>query len=149
MTTTRQLTSSSLPTSSKVLCAVYGLIAVVALAATWSQNAAYAHGGPARFLSDLKGLPASRSLSCDMLFFFLAAAIFMVTEARKRNIRFVWAYILAGLVIAISAAFPVFLIARELRMGASDGPRLRVVDTILLAALSIATVALAISVDFG
>src|ERR1700733_2796618 len=41
-------TARSLPTTCKVLCAVYGLIAVAALAATWSQTAAYVHGsGPA------------------------------------------------------------------------------------------------------
>ena len=32
---------TALPTSSKVLCAVYGVIAVAALIATGSQNAAY------------------------------------------------------------------------------------------------------------
>jgi hypothetical protein len=34
-------TARSLPAIRKVLCAVYGLIA---LAATWSQTAAYVHG---------------------------------------------------------------------------------------------------------
>ena len=36
-------TARSLPAIRKVLCAVYGLIAVAALAATWSQTAAYVH----------------------------------------------------------------------------------------------------------
>ena len=39
MTTSQAETS--IPTSSKVLCAVYGVIAIAALIATWSQNAAY------------------------------------------------------------------------------------------------------------
>lgn len=42
----------------------------------------------------------------------------MVIEARKHDIRFAWAYILAGTLIDISAAFLLFLIARELRLGA-------------------------------
>jgi len=112
-----------------VLCGVYAVIAVAALVATWTQNTAYLHAGIARFFADflagVKVTPASRSIGCDILFFFLAAAIFMVLEARKHGIRFVWVYILAGMFIDISVAFPLFLIARELRMGTSDRPRLR------------------------
>jgi hypothetical protein len=35
----------------------------------------------------------------------------MVIEARKHGVRFVWAYIVGGLAIAISVTFPLFLIA--------------------------------------
>ena len=73
--------ASSIPTSRKVLCVVYGAIAVAALVATWSQNLAYAEK-PARFLldfmNDSKVTPASRSLTVDILLFFLAATILMV-----------------------------------------------------------------------
>ena len=93
--------------------------------------------------------PASRSIACDILFFFLAAAIFMVIEARKYGVRFVWLYILAGATVAISVAFPLFLVARELRIGASDEQRVHAVDAILLALLAVAFVALATWVDFG
>ena len=145
------LTDKSLQRSSKVLCVVYGLIAAAALVATWTQNTAYLHAGIGRFFIDfLAGVevtPASRSIACDILYFFLAAAIFMVIEARKHGIRFVWAYILAGMLIDISVAFPLFLIARELRIGASDAPRPRPVDTILLAVLAVAVAALTIWID--
>ena len=33
--------ATTIPTSSKVLCAAYGVIAIAALIATWSQNIAY------------------------------------------------------------------------------------------------------------
>ena len=49
----------------------------------------------------------------------------MVIEARKYGVRFVWAYILVGMYIDISVAFPLFLIARELRMGTSQTPYVR------------------------
>ncbi len=153
MTVDRQLTASSLPTSSKVLCVVYGVIAVAALIATWSQNAAYFQAGIAGFFNDFlvdtKVTHASRSITVDILLFFLAAAIFMVIEARKHGIRWVWAYILGGAFIAISVAFPLFLIARELRMGTAEGPRLRAVDTILLAALAVALVGMTIWIDLA
>jgi hypothetical protein len=91
----------SLPTFRKVLCIAYGAIAVAALIATWSQGGPYAHSIHAfvvGFWSDTKVTSASRFIAADILLFGLAATILMVTEARKHNVRFVWAY--------IAAAFP-------------------------------------------
>jgi Terpene cyclase DEP1 len=142
--------ASSLPASRKVLCVVYGVIAVAALIATWSQNLAYM-GKPARFLldflNDSKVTPASRSLTADILLFFLAATILMVLEARKHGVKFVWLYIAGGFAIAISVTFPLFLIARELRMGASDAPRLHATDATLLALVAALIAGLTIWVD--
>jgi hypothetical protein len=73
----------------------------------------------------------------------------VVIEARKHKVRFVWAYIVGGLLVAISAAFPLFLIAREFRMGGSETSRLRTVDTILLAMIAVAVAGLTIWVDMG
>jgi len=127
------------PTSRKVLCGVYGAIALAALVATWSQNVAYA-GSRAGFLVDFwkgtKVTAASRSITADIIMFALAASILMVIEARKHNVRFVWAYILGAAVVAVSVTFPLFLIARELRLGASESPRLGAIDTILLGMLA-------------
>lgn len=118
---------------------------------TWIQNTAYLHAGISRFFIDfLAGVevtPASRSIACDILYFFLAAAIFMVVEARKHGIRFVRAYLLAGMLIDISVAFPLFLIARELRIVDSEGPRVRAADAGLLAVLAMAVAALTIWID--
>src|SRR4051794_7185316 len=143
---------AALPTSSKVLCAVYAVISVAAVIATWSQNAAY-FDNPGRFLldffNDSKVTPASRSLTVDIVLFFLAAAILMVIEARKHGVRLVWAYIVGGLAIAISVTFPLFLIARELRIGRTEAPRLGAVDTVLLAVLAVASAGMAIWVDAG
>ena len=44
----------------------------------------------------------------------------MVIEARRLGVKFVWAYIIGGFAIAISAVFPLFLLARELRLEKSD-----------------------------
>ncbi|MDT5204218.1 MAG: hypothetical protein QOD34_854 [Mycobacterium sp.] len=144
--------TSSLPTSRKVLCVVYGVIAIAALVATWSQNLAYFEH-PARFLldfvNDSKVTPSSRSLTVDILLFFLSAAILMVIEAGKHGVKFVWLYILGGAAIAISVTFPLFLIARELRIGTSDAPHLHEKDTILLAAFAVLIAGLVIYVDIG
>ncbi|WP_102142597.1 DUF2834 domain-containing protein [Mycobacterium hubeiense] len=142
---------SGTPTATKLLCVTYAAIAIAALIATWSQNVAYLDDAAnflTAFVNDTKVNPASRSITVDIVLFFLAAAIFMVVEARKHGIRFVWAYIVGGGLIAISVTFPLFLIARELRIGRTDATRLPAVDTVALAALGVAAVAFTIWVDF-
>jgi hypothetical protein len=144
--------ASALPTTSKALCAVYAVISIAALIATWSQNAAY-FDNPGRFLvdflNDSKVTPASRSLTADIVLFFLAAGILMVVEARKHGVRFVWLYILGGFAIAISVTFPLFLIAREMRVGRTEETRLGTVDTVLLGVLAVVSAGLTIWVDMG
>jgi hypothetical protein len=127
----------------RYLCAAYGAIALAALIATWSQNLAY-FTGPADlipalglFLQDTTVNPAARSITADIGLFFLAAAIFMVIEARKHGIPFVWAYIAGGLFIAISVTFPLFLIARELKLATPDATHLRAVDIVGLTAFAV------------
>jgi len=144
-------------TSSR-LCFAYGVIAVVALFATWSQNVHYfsdltldgvlaAFGA---FVPELKVNPAARSITLDILAFLLAANVWMVYEARRLGIRWVWAYIVGAFLIAISVTFPLFLIARERRL-MSIGPdrgtaALGTGDSVALGCLAIAVSALAVGV---
>lgn len=107
------------------LILAYALISIAALVATWSQNLAYfgGDGGGQAFTTfwlETKVNPASRSITVDIGFFLLAAAIFMVIEARRLAVPFVWLYILGGFLIAISVTFPLFMIAREYRLSAAD-----------------------------
>jgi Terpene cyclase DEP1 len=150
MTTADQ--ASSLPTSRKAFCFVYGVIAVAALIATWSQNLAYVDK-PARFLlnfiNDSKVTPASRSMSVDALLLALSVGILMVIEARRHGVKYVWLYIAGAFATAISVVFPLFLIARELRMGTSDAPRLGATDTILLAVVAVVITVWTVWVDVG
>ena len=141
-----------MPASRKLLCVAYGAIAVAGLIATFSQGLAYSHEGAGSLLAffhDARLLPASRAQTSGLFLLGLAAVIFMVVEARKLGIKFVWLYLAAAYIVAISAAFPVFLIAREVQISKSDAPRLRAVDTILLAVIAILTAALIIWIDMG
>ena len=135
--------------SRKLLCAVYAAIALVALVATWSQNIAFFRDGGSflGFFEALKVNPASRSFTVDIALLLLAVAILMVIEARRLGVKFVWAYIIGGFAIAISVTFPLFLLARELRLEKSDATELSNVDSILLAALAGFTLAFTIWVD--
>jgi hypothetical protein len=116
---------TSLSPSQFRLCAAYACVAILALIGTWSQNVAYFHPddglagfalATARFWPDTLATPASVSITVDIALFFLAAAIWMVIEARRLGIRFVWLYVVLGLLVAISVTFPLFLIARECRL---------------------------------
>ncbi len=107
------------------LIAFYALVAVVALCATWSQNLQLMTPGMgpfdplAAFIEQTRVNPASRSITVDIGLFLLAAAAFMIVEARRLGVRFLWAYILLAFLVAISVTFPLFMIAREFRLAAA------------------------------
>jgi hypothetical protein len=105
---------------SKALCFTYGAIALGALVATWSQNLAFLRapesGGLLGFIEAASANAASRSIGFDLGFFCLAACVWMVVEARRLRIRFVWAYIALSFVVAVSVMFPLFLLAREIQL---------------------------------
>lgn len=114
--------------SSRNLCIAYGVIAVAALIGTWSQNLAFLavpnNGGVPGFLQMAMANPAAASLTIDLGFFCLAAVIWMVVEARRVGVRFVWVYVVLSFVIAISVMFPLFLIARQLKLAGAHADRL-------------------------
>ncbi len=142
-----------MPTSRKLLCIVYAHVAVVALVLNWSQTVAYTHSGLAAFLDnfwhDARFNASSRNMTADVLMLGLSVAILMVVEARKYGVRFVWLYIVGGFFVAISVTVPLFLIAREIRIGTAEHPRLRPFDVVLLAVSGAGVLALTIWVDMG
>lgn len=108
----------------QVLCVFYALIALTALIMTWGQNLLYFQGpnpaGFGQYLLDLKVNGAARSFTVDIGLFLLAGAGLMVVEARRLGVKFVWLYVLLGFAIAISVTFPLFLIAREMRLAKTE-----------------------------
>ena len=107
----------------QVLCVVYALLAMAALIATWSQNLAFFAESPGvgavGFVRAAYANPAAASLSNDLLFLCAAAIVWMLVEARRHKIRFVWLYVVLSFAIAISVTFPLFLIAREKKLAAA------------------------------
>ena len=112
--------------SRKVLCVAYGLIGLLALIGCWGNNVQYLNldlgilGVNAHFWGETLVNPASRSITIDILFLSLSAIIWMLLEARRLAMRGVWIYILLGVFVAISAAFPAFMIHRERALARRD-----------------------------
>jgi hypothetical protein len=111
----------------RLLIALYAALAAAALYATWSHNLEFFalpdNGGILGFIRLAYANPAASSLANDILFVCLAAFAFMLAEARRLGIRFVWAYIVLSLGVAVSVMFPLFLIARQLRLAPQRAPR--------------------------
>lgn len=109
----------------RLLSRIYLAIAGLALVATWRQNIGFIverDGGLSAGLVDfwpaLLANRATTSITVDIFLFGLAAVVWMVVEARRREIRLVWVYVLLSFAIAISVTFPLFLAARERRLHA-------------------------------
>jgi hypothetical protein len=107
-------------TKDKLLCAGYGLIAIVALPATWINNLAFMNqvenNGFMDFFRGAYANPAAASLSNDLFLLAGAASIFMVIEGRRVGIRYLWLYLIMSAITAISVTFPLFLLARQLKL---------------------------------
>jgi Protein of unknown function DUF2834 len=139
---------------------LYAVVAVIALIGTWHQNVAYVRPGEgavigfaaatARFWRDTFATPASTSITIDLGLLMIPLCTLMVVEARRIGIRFVWAYIILGILIAISVTYPLFLIARERRlMERGDAfPSLWWADTAALAALGIVMIGVTVRTFF-
>ena len=110
---------------SKTLCWIYALIAFGALVATWSQNIRFfgeeANGGLGGFIDGMYENAAAASISNDLLFMLLAAFVLMAVEARRLGIRHLWVYFAGSFLIALSVMFPLFLLARELKLAEREG----------------------------
>jgi hypothetical protein len=108
----------------KLICATYASIAIVALPATWINNIAFMtqpeNASMTDFVRAAYANAAAASLSNDLFLLAAAACIFMVVEGRRVGVRYVWIYLLLSPLIAISVTFPLFLLARHLKISAEQ-----------------------------
>jgi Terpene cyclase DEP1 len=96
----------------------YLVLALVGAVWPWTFNLAFmaAHPGTfdvALFVREAFSTPAGGSLSADILIVALAGSVWMIVEARRLKMRFVWAYLVYGTLIAFASALPLFLFMRE------------------------------------
>lgn len=107
-----------------VLVPFYALVSLVSLFATWGNNIAFMREtGELSALSFIRACfanHAAASITLDILLFSLAAFVFMAVESKRHGIRHVWVYMVLSLVVAVSVMFPLFLIARERKLTATN-----------------------------
>jgi hypothetical protein len=111
----------------KLICASYVLIALVALPATWVNNLAFmtqpSNASIADFFRAAYVNAAAASLTNDLILFAFAACIFMVIEGKRVGIRYFWMYIIMSGIVAISVTFPLFLLARHIKIAQELAPQ--------------------------
>ncbi|BAZ38490.1 putative membrane protein [Calothrix sp. NIES-4101] len=104
----------------KLICASYILIALVALPATWINNLAFmtqpSNASFADFFHAVYVNAAASSLTNDLILVSLAMCIFMAIEGIRIGIRYFWLYIIMSAIVAVSVMFPLFLLARHIKI---------------------------------
>jgi hypothetical protein len=111
----------------KLICALYILVALVALPATWINNFAFmtqpSNASVTDFFRAVYVNAAAASLTNDLILIAFAASIFMAIEGKRLSIRYFWLYIIMSPIIAISVTFPLFLFARHIKLAKELSPR--------------------------
>ncbi|MCV7110069.1 DUF2834 domain-containing protein [Mycolicibacterium setense] len=100
----------------KILCGTYAVIALVAFVATWWNNIGFFTTESTSLIDFVRSgyvNYGASSLTNDLLLMGLAAFVFMIVEARRIGIPKVWIYLVLSGVIAVSVAFPLYLIRRQ------------------------------------
>jgi hypothetical protein len=137
----------------KWLSVIYVCLAALAFVVCWWHNISFMRGegvdlatGFVVFWPALLVNHATTSITVDIFLLCVAAMIWMVLEARRLSIRYVWAYVLLSFPIAISVTFPLFLAAREraLASRSEPEPELGLGDMIGLALIGLPIAAFAI-----
>lgn len=107
-------------------CFLYALIALAALIGVGLQLKPYLAlgfvGGNVQFWQDTLSSAASRFITIDIMFVFLVVWWWMLTEARRLKMRGYGWYFPASLLIAFSAALPLFMLHRELALRRHGDP---------------------------
>ncbi len=112
-------------TKQSPLAALYMALALIGMILCLRETSHYAGLGLGyieaniAFWRDLMVNAASRAIFWDILIMYLAASAFILVESRRLKMRFAWAYIVFGYLIAIAATFPLFLYFRERKLRAS------------------------------
>ncbi len=108
----------------KLICGIYALTALVAFPATWINNYLFmTQASDAAFLDFFQAAyvnAAAASLTNDLFLVALAACVFIVVEGQRVGVRYYWLYLLLSPIVAISVTFPLFLLARHLKLSKSQ-----------------------------
>lgn len=136
-------------TDQKLRCLFFMLIAACAFVATIVQIAPYFAlgfvGANVQFWQDTLTNAASRFITVDVMFVFLVGWWWMLTEARRLNMRGYGWYLPVSVLVSFSVALPLFMLHRELALHRAglgetvgDTGRMGIVSLVLIAAAALA-----------
>jgi len=97
---------------------LYLLLVVMGLILPMSQffNFLQKYGWDIRYMLDLVVANSiSRFFLLDLIIASLVFFVFVIVEANRIKMKFIWIYILATLCIGLSFALPLFMFAREVK----------------------------------
>jgi hypothetical protein len=109
----------------------YGVLALLGIVIPWSFNIAWMRTSPSptavQFVVDGMANPASSSLTVDIGIVFVVFCVFVVAEARRLHMKWMWVLIPYGAMVALASAFPLFLLLRSrhlrLSLATVSGPQ--------------------------
>lgn len=105
----------------KTLCTVYAALAAIALVATqWAllDFLRSADNGTDAMVDRLTANSVVGFVGLDLGMVALVAVVFMAVEGRRLRLAWWWVYVALAFLVAVSVAFPLFLIARTRRLAA-------------------------------
>lgn len=118
------MSERQLSTSAKLECFAYVAIATVALIGTqWAlvEGIRTTEGSfAAQMWADLTANPTVVFTTIDLFMVFFAALLFMIVEGRRVRVRWWWLYPVLSIGIGVSFGFPLFLLARRLRLAGEN-----------------------------
>jgi hypothetical protein len=108
----------------RALCVCYGLFAIADLVIVCAIAILYlvehrslgVFGVIGHFFLDALANPAGWFVYTDLTLVWIALTVYMVIEARRHGIRFVWLYVIAAPLSALSVSFPAFMFVRQLKI---------------------------------
>lgn len=65
------------------------------------------------YLKDLISTAAGRSTTIDIVLLGIVCNIWMVDDAKKNKVPYLWAYLVSFWLIAMAFSFPIYLIKRK------------------------------------
>jgi predicted membrane channel-forming protein YqfA (hemolysin III family) len=107
--------------SDTIRCVVYAAIAIAALIGTQWVLVDYIVGGGTMTdaLAATVDGHAATFVTIDLLGVAAAATIFMIVDGRRNRVPLLWLYVVLVFVVAVSVAFPLYLIARTRKLSTS------------------------------
>ena len=108
---------SSLTSTDKALCTIYGVLGLIAL--VWTQVivfGGYMSSDDGSLFDQMMANGVATFMLIDLLAVAFVALVFMVAEGRRLGMRFLWVYVLITFLVAISVSLPLFLIVRQVHL---------------------------------